>query len=603
MPGKFKTDVYALRSWLDTRRKSLEDARRPHERKWKQIREVFCPNLGLSLKGDADGNHLSGERDDAKIFNTTPSILLCKLAAGLQSGITNQSRQWFVFKAKSDEAAKFGSVRAYLGKATDFLHAKIAASNIYTALDQMYLRLSAFGQSAALLVPDEETVVRLVVSDEGAYWIDEDRRGRVDTLLRRLRFSVGALASEFGLEALPDSIRDAFSRGETSVEHTVWHLVFPAKALPDGLHVRDIPAGRPFVSVYWLDASGAESSGIVAIRSFDFNPIVAPRWSINGLTVYGYGPGEIGLGDAKELQAIELSSLRLTELESNPPMAAPSTMKGIPLDTGPGGITYYDPIAQSGNFMPVQRLFETRQSIEAVEIKINAVSQRLAQIFYTDLFAMLLNLEMRGRQRTATEVQELSREKVSLLGPILTRLNGDLLRPLVEGAWHLCYARAQRDAQTLGRDTSGILDAPEALVAMGGEIDEDGSVDAIDIEYTSTLHAEQLSTSRLAGPFRFVEFFGGIQSVLQSPELGDNIDADELLREAAEVLDSSGFIRDKKDVETIREGRARAAAEAQMAAQARQMPTQAQSVAELADGRLTPGATALDIIAGAQGVV
>lgn len=598
---RFSSDCSAIRQWLGTRKRSLEQHRLPHEDKWRQIREVFCPNLGHSLKGDIDGNTESAQRDDNQIYNTTPCILHNKLASGLQSGITNQARQWFVFRAKNRDVSQIEAVRSYLGKATDYLHSVIAQSNLYTALDQLYLRLSAFGQSAALLVHDSDTIMRMIVCDEGAYWINEDKRGRVNTLMRRLRYTLNTLAEEFGRDVLPDRILESMKKGELEQAQTVYNLVCPTADLPNKLKLKDIPKDREFVSIYWLNSTEGENNGIIAIRSYDYNPIIAPRWAINGITCYGYGPGEIGLGDAKELQQIELASLRLTELESNPPMAAPTSMKGTPLDTGPGGITYYDPLATGGNLLPVQRLFETRQSIEAIEVKAQAVQQRLNQIFFTDLFAMLLNLELRGQPRTATEVQELAQEKVALLGPILTRLNNDLLKPLVEAAWHIAYQNAREIYELYDEDVSGIMEPPPALLM--GAVDEDGNVDALDIEYTSTLHAEQLATSRLQGPFRFVEFYGGVQNILQDPELADNIDGDKLLRSAAEILDSSGYIRDERKVEQIREGRAQAVEaqqQAQMQAQqAQTQAVQAQTVKDLAGTQLTDSETALDLIAGA----
>lgn len=595
-------DKIKLREWLNRRRQSLEKARSPHEAKWKDIRDHFCPSLGRSLDGDIDAAQRSGSRDDEKIFNSETRILHDKLAAGLQSGITNQARQWFKFAPKNRDILDASEVRAYMGQITDFLHARMNASNLYPALNQIYLRLAAFGQSAALLVPDEGSCFRLVVVDEGAYWIAENLCGRVDTLMRRLRYTVAQMAEDFGHANLPQRIRERLDKGELEAEETVWNLVFPVAVCPKRIH--DIPAGREFASVYWV-APSDENGGIVAVRSFDYNPIIAPRWEIGGLTCYGTGPGEKGLGDAKELQSLELASLRQVETDSNPPVAAPSSMKGVPIDTGPGGVTYYDPLPTGGREIPVARLFDTRQSIEGVEAKIQAVTMRLNRIFYVDLFAMLLNLEQRGQARTATEVNELAQEKVSLLGPILTRLNNDLLTPLVEGAWHIAYARAKRDAKDNGFDATGILDAPQALIDSS-EPEPDGSVDALAIEYTSTLHAEQQATARLAGPYRFIEFYGGVQNVMQNPELADNIDADKMLRSAAEILDSTGFVRDEQDVEKIRQGRAQAQ-QAQMQAQmqlqqAQAQAQQAQSVRDLSDARLTDGTSALDIISEAQGV-
>lgn len=602
----FRTDCLKLRKWLDVRKRTLHKKRLPHESKWRDIRKNFCPTLGKSLdSAEWDTNDRDAQRDDEAIYNSTPVIQHEKLAAGLQSGITNQARQWFVFRARNEKAADSAAVRQYLGKITNYAHDRINGSNIYAALDQIYRRLAAFGQSVALLVPDDEMVMRLIVSDEGSYWISEDRRGRVNQLMRRLRYTLSQMEDDFGRDALTDAMREALDKGELEEERTVWHLVFPVRALPNDLVIYDIPNDREYASVYWLESGNAECGGILAIRSYDYCPIIAPRWEVNGLSPYGHGPGEKGLGDAKELQRLELSSLRISEMESNPPYAVPSSLRGEAIDTGPGGLVFYDPIAAGSDRIPIGSLFQTPGNASLVEQKIQAVTDRLNRIFYVDLFAMLLNLEMRQQPRTAAEVNELAQEKVSLLGPVLTRLNQDLLKPLVDGVWHLAYAKVIEDAQAAGGDATGILDAPEALL-IGIAPDADGRTDALEIKYTSTLHAEQEATARLSGPFRFIEFYGGVANVLQRPDLADNVDGDKLLRGAASVLDAEGYIVDEDKVKKIRKERAEAQEKAAMAERdalaAKAQQERAASVRDLADAQLTDGGTALDVIAGAQGV-
>lgn len=545
----YKSDVAALKRWLGKRKTSLEAQRLPMETVWKEIRQYFEPNLGKALlEGDAET--IAARRDDEKIVNTTPRILLHRMNAGLQSGITNQSRQWFRLQTIDKKFSEYAEVRKWLDNVTELLTGMMNRSNFYQALDQIYLHLG-LGTACAVVCEDEEHGVHVRNVDEGAYWIATDRRGRVNVLMERLELSIDQLVEEFGEGWVPDELLERRKNGRNEDKHVVFHYVGPHNADL----IKDILPGRPYVSVYWLDGKINDANdGILAIRSYSYNPIIAPRWSVFG-SVYGIGACHIGLADAKQLQQLEADKLRIVELEVDPPMAAPSSMKGMPIDTGAGGISYYPDTMQRG--VPVQRLFETRQNLEAVVMAIRDTEERLKQTFFADLFAMMINQNMRPKQMTAREVNELSGEKVALLGPILTRLNNDLLNPLVDAVFALAI------------DQGMIPEAPRIL--QGQELR---------VEYVSSLHVDQAATSRLSGLYRILEFAGGIAQF--NPQIVDKLDTDEMVDIAARALVENGVVRDDKDVQQIRAARADAEAKAAQAEQqARMAPAMAKAAKDL----------------------
>lgn len=573
-------DTQTLRAWLDVRKRTLERWRTPYEPLWKSIRAVFEPSLGHALKGDIEISDDSALRDDKAIINSRPRDLLHRMAAGLQSGITNQARQWFRMMPQDTRLAEYSSVRKYTDRATEALQEALNHSNVYPALDQIYLHLGAFGTAAALLVPDRKAGMRMIVCDTGSYWIAENRSGRVDTLMRRLRMTYSQLRDEFGLRALPEYIRENLKQGMHEDTITVFNLIFPADS---GMRIVDVPESREFVSVYWLDGEGGTARnianhGILDVRSFSYNPIIAPRWTVRASTPYGVGPGEIGLGDALELQELERASLKIVAMEANPALAAPASMRDEPMDSGPGGLVFYNDTA---GHVPVQRLYETRQSLDVVQAKINAVEMRLSQTFYSDLFAMMINLNMAPKTMTAREVTELSSEKVALLGPILTRMNDDLLRPLVDAAWTVLVEHAQAMREETGEDRTGILEAPSQLAG-----------DELLIEFVSSLHAEQMASARLNGLDVVINRLGTAAQF--APDIIDNFDSDAYANLVARSSYENGIIRDKKDVEKIRQTRA-AAQQQQM--QAEQQLQAAQTAKELSKAKLRGGKeSALDAI-------
>ena len=565
----FKADTSKLKNWLGKRKASLKAARQPMEALWLEVRKHYEPFLGKALlEGDPDQR--AAQREDEAILNTEPRILLHRMAAGLQSGITNQARQWFRLSTHDKKLAEMRAVRQWLDQATETVQAAMNRSNVYAALDQIYMHLG-IGTAAALCVPDSENGLHMHIIDEGAYWISENRRGRVETLMRRVDMTIRTLIDEFGEGWIPDQIKQRADSGRLEERVIVWNLV--CRNDPD--RFPDIEKDRQFVSVYWLDGQPDPNNGIIAIRSFDYNPIIAPRWSVFG-SAYGIGCGIIGLADAKQLQRLELDKLKLVALEVDPPMQADASMKGEPINTGPGGLTFgtQQGLGQ-GKAPAVTRLFETRQQIQAVLMTIQDIEKRLGRTFFSDLFSMMLNLNMQPKQMTAREVNELSAEKVALLGPILTRLNTDLLDPLVDAVFALCLENG---------------DLPQPPPDLEGV--------KLKIEYVSSLHVEQMSATRMSGLFKLAEFVGMLSPY--KPDVVDKVDFDEMIDIAAQSLVEHGVVLDDKDVQVIREVRAR---QQQQAAQAEQMtkaaPAMAGAAKDLSQTEMGKG-SALDGLMGAM---
>lgn len=527
-PFKLQSDTSKLKQWLTKRKASLENARTPVEGKWHDLRLYYEPYLGTALLSETPSRDTG--ISDGKIINSEPRILLHRLAAGLQSGITSQAQQWFRLRAQDPDLNKYAAVRQWMDECTDIVSSLFARSNVYPALDQVYLHLGCFGTSSSIITPRAaEASMHMQVLDEGSYWIAQDRFGRVNTLLRRTEMTAASVAEEFGTGWTPEKLRQTLNEGRHEEPQIVWHLIFPNTG-----NLPDVPAGRSFASIYWIDANEEPNDGILAIRSFDYNPIVAPRWMVFN-SAYGVGCGHIGLPDAKQLQAMEFDKLKVIEEEVDPPLMAPDTMKDEPIRTGPGGVTYYP--AQIGLNNAAQRpgigrLYDKQQKLEAILLGIDATEQRLARTFYSDLFALMISLNLKPKQMTAREVQELSAEKVALLGPILTRLNTDMLGPLVDAGFQIALQH-------------GLIPDPPSSIQ--------GAI--MQIEYVSALHMERQAASRMGGIVRLAEFVGSMSPMV--PTIVDKLNADKMVDVLAQSIPEHGVVRDQREVDEMRAERAR----------------------------------------------
>ena len=233
----------------------------------------------------------------------------------------------------------------------------------------------------------------------------------------------------------------------------------------------------PFASVY-LEASSGDELSVSGFREF---PFVVPRYLKASHEIYGRSPAMTALPDVKMLNEMSKTTIKSAQKQVDPPLLVPDDGFILPVRTVPGGLNFY----RSG----------TRDRIEPLNIGantplgLNMEEQRRNSIrnaFYVNQLMM-----QSGPQMTATEVIQRNEEKMRLLGPVLGRLQSELLKPLIDRAFALILRKklfAEAPAFLSGKD--------------------------IEIEYVSPLAKAQKSTE-LSSIMRAIEIMGTYQMLLQ----------------------------------------------------------------------------------------
>ena len=383
--------------------------------------------------------------------------------------------------------------------------------------------------------------------------------------------TLGQASEEFLNSNLPETWRTKIRDGKLEERVEIWNLI-----CPNDVHERfkDVDKTRPYVSIYWLEGERTENNGILDIASFSYKPFAVLRQMDSG-SAYGKGIGEMSLPDCKELQTLEQYLLRMIANEAEPSMIAPSTMKGQPINMFPGGVTYYDGIMSSGA-APVGRLFQTQEGIDKVDIKIQDIASRISQIWYNDLFAMMLQVNASNKgHKTATEVAELSGEKVTLLGPVLTQMD-EFLTSVVDGVFTILLE-------------DGVIEEPPEVL-LQGQAD-------ISVEYTSTIHAEMKAALKMRAINVLIEMTSMLAQ--PKPDTLDKIDADKIVDDVCRVYPgAAAYILDSEEVVAIRDNRARQQQEAVANQQLVEiMKNAGQNAKNLSEARVGNG-NALDAITG-----
>jgi hypothetical protein len=153
---------------------------------------------------------------------------------------------------------------------------------------------------------------------------------------------------------------------------------------------------------------------------------------------------------------------------------------------------------------------------------------------------------------TAREVEERHSEKVLILGPVMERDNDELFDPLIERTFGIAMRRGL------------IPPPPESLQGQ-----------TLKIEYTSILAQAQklLGTANVEKVGQFIGFCAGMD-----PKAMDKFDSDEAIDTYADMHGiNPNIIRNKDQVTTLREARAKKERAAQMAAMAKPAKDMAQA--------------------------
>lgn len=410
---------------LNRRIKALEEKRRSYEERWEQIRDYQLPFVG-EFEKTADKTN-PGRRRDLKIAHGITWRCAQIFSAGVMSGLTPPSRQWFRFVYSSPELNKNIDAMKVLDTRYEIVNSVLARSNFYDSANVVYLELP-FGQCPLAIFYDAKNGIRFQPQTIGSYYIDVDGFGKVNTFARKIDMTIGQIIDCFGLDSLNEQMRQQYmANPDYDKKYTVCWLVEPNT---DRLPGKIDKLNMPFRSMYWLEKSPEDE--FLYVGGFEEWPVPVARYLVSGLEPYGKGPGWFAEGDSKMLQLLKKDALTAVELSIKPPMQGPASLQnngGINLI--PGGMTTVDDTSQQ----MVKPLFNVNLAIQDVRQEIAATEEAIKRAYCADLFLMLE--EVSNNRMTAREVMERTQEKLQQLGPVVERMQNEFLSPTIERVYNI----------------------------------------------------------------------------------------------------------------------------------------------------------------------
>jgi hypothetical protein len=299
---------------------------------------------------------------------------------------------------------------------------------------------------------------------------------------------------------------------------------------------------KPFRSVYY-ERGGSEPDKFLRESGYDEFPVQAPRWDLLGEDVYGYSPAMDALGDIKMLQLQQRRKLQAGDKMVNPPMIADASLRQQKTSTLPGGVTYIDGLSAQAH-PGFRSAYDVNFNVDHARQDILETQARIKKTFFEDLMLMFS-----GRDQSIinpSEIAERSQEKVMVLGPVMERLNKELLNLIIDRTFAIMNRK-------------GIL--PPAPPELQGQ--------QLRVDYTSVM-AQALKLSGSSNMDQVINLIGGLAKL--KPEAIDKLNVDETIDAYANMHGvPPKMIYSEDQVKQLRAVRAKQQQMAQMAQMAKPM--------------------------------
>ena len=485
----------------------LMEKRSNWESHWQEVADLMLPR-----KAEITKERARGDKRHTQIFDATSVHALELLAASLHGMLTSSANRWFSLRFKETQLNESDEAKEWLEDSTQRMYDVISKSNFQQEIFECYHDLIAFGTSCLMIEEDQEDVLNFSARHIKEIYIQENKKGYVDTLYRRFKMPAQAVVSKFGFENVSRDIQNIANKNPFDDIDLV-HVVRPrAEFDPNKKDKKNMP----YQSVYFEYGSGH----IISIGGFLEHPYVIPRYLKASTEQYGRSPGMNALPDVKVLNKMVENSLKAAAKQIDPPLLIPDDGMLAPIRMSPGSINYY----RSGS----------RDRIEPLNINanntttINNENQRrdaINKMFHIDQLVVTEN-----RNMTATEVIQRQEEKMRILGPVLGRLQSELLSPLITRVFNILLRNGL------------FLQSPDILQQQ-----------ELKIEFVSPMALAQRG-QELQSLMRGLEIFG---SLAQTMPVMDYIDENGLVKNIIDILGlPAKVIKSDAEVEQIRADRA-----------------------------------------------
>jgi len=530
---------------------------------WVHARELADYFLPRRYKFLITPNMMSrGSLINQHMLDSTGTLAARNLSSGMMSGVSSPTRQWFKLKIHHIDSTQTSPISLWLAECERLMMLVMQESNFYQAMAVVYFDLVIFGTACLLIYEDQVDAIRCFTPCFGEYYVDNDGMFRPLIFYREFTLTIDQLVDCFGYDNISPAMQRQYDTGQRAGAQLTRELVVAHAIEPNNdAYKYEFPDHFQYRECYWEWGGSASpqggssfAPGFLSLRGFNEAPHIVVRWDLVSNDAYGRSPAMDALGDVKQLQQEVRRKAQAIDKHVNPPMIADIQLKNQPASLLPGGVTYIHGMLQAGGagFAPVYGSW--KPDISAMTVDLQEIRERIKKIFFNDLFQVASQYETRSNV-TAVEWDMRKSEALVMLGPVLERIQDELLSPAIDRIFAIMSRR-------------GIL--PEAPPEIHGA--------NINIEYVSMLSLAQAAAST-TGIERVLQLAGSLAGT--DPAVMDNLDIDFILDKYSSLMNNDPrMIRAPQELQQIRQQRQQQQQQAQQAEMAEKMAAGAKTLSE-----------------------
>jgi len=427
-----ETDGTAKR--LLAEHEELKSQRVTLEGPWGEIARLVLPSH------DGFGRTTPVEAPDPFVYDDSGEEANRLHAAVLNYLLTPDGQEWHGLAPAEEALEDDPAILTWCESAVRTLFKLRSRSAFASQIHECWLSVGAFGPGTMLIEDRAGFGPRYEAVPMAELWFSEGADGTKDKVHRRYELAARVALGVFG-EALPEKLQKLAAQ-HPDRKIAFLHVVEPNdEREPGRLDFR----GMPFRSIHLA----IEGAAVVRRAGYRTMPYAAGRYLVAPGETYGRSPAWSCLPTLSMLNTMARNRIVQDNRLAKPPFLAADDDMGEPLLLMPDAINYGwldrdgRPKAVPMQFQPDGGRFEAAYE---------QAKARIDRAFMVSLFLMLQS----NPQMTATEVMERSGEKGIVLAPIMGRLQGELLRPMIDRELDIAFAMG------------ALPPPPAALVESGG---------------------------------------------------------------------------------------------------------------------------------------
>ena len=506
---------------LNRRYEKLLAQRSNWEKHWQDLADYLLPR-----KADITKKRTQGDKRTELIYDSTGIHSVELLASSLHGMLTSPANPWFSMRYRDLDLEQDDEANEWLEGCVDLLNKALQRSNFQQEIHELYYDLVVFG-TGCLFIEYDPNGLRFSARNIGEITIAANAEDRIDTVYRCFEMTARQIAQRFQGVTLPDRVEKDLEKNPYN-EHEIVHAVYPNEGQSSVFN-------KPIISIYYHK----ETKTLLGQGGFDEFPFCVPRFNKDSTGNYGRSPGMSCLSDVKMVNRMSEVSIRSAQKQLDPPLMVPDDGFLLPVRTTPGALNFYR-TGTRDRLEPLQAGAQNPIGLNMEEQRRNAIRSA----FYVDQLQLNESPSM-----TATEVLQRNEEKMRLLGPVMGRLQSELLQPLIQRSFKLMLRNGELPVP------------PESLQGQD-----------IDIEYVSPLAKAQKMTD-------LQSMMRGLEIMLQLAEVApvmDYLDENGLVKYLIDVAGiPARVIRSDDEVADIRKQQAE---QAQLAAEQQQQAQSAETM-------------------------